>query len=377
MKQLIVRCSLCGHKHRPDSPAMDCASCGGPLEFEDAQTGSIREAQGLQQSLFERYRDFLPFDYPDANNSLGEGLTPLIESPFLAQAIGIFQLYLKNETANPTRSFVDRGTAGCIQHALELGYMRVGAVCPDNMGTSVAAYGARSRLETFILAEDIHAEILAPLAAYGPHLIRVACGRDDLLRRSLDIGARRDIYFMNPDAPMRIEGYKTIAYEICEQTNFDVPDLVVTTADPGIRCGIAKGFREFFQLGLIQRLPRLAAALPDCPTGLQTRQTGSPDDLTSTVSDASMSAAQNVLAKTGLLVRPESAATYAILRDLKAREEIGPDSRVVCILAAGDLKTQRPHVAHPAGSACLCAEELEDHIAGIIRQSYMYELEPY
>ncbi|MDR2726916.1 MAG: threonine synthase [Deltaproteobacteria bacterium] len=391
MKQLSLRCGLCGREYRPDHLAIRCAACGEPLEFEDARMGHIRESQGPTQNLFERYKDFLPFDHSDPHSTLGEGLTPLIESSVLAETIGILQLYLKNETKNPTWSFTDRGTASCIRHALELGYRRVGSVSSGSLGASVAAYGAKARLETFIIVDDVPEETLAPIAVYGPHLIRVACGRNELTRRSLDIGARNDIYFMNADAPMRIEGYKTTAYEICEQTNFEVPDLIVTPVDSGSNIrGIAKGFREFFQLGLIRHMPRLMAVQPSsrCSIVHACREDRanpasysgslvlhllrSEGNLTAAISDAAMLAAQSELARAGLFVQPESAATYAALRDLKDRGEIGPDSRVACILTAGGLKSRSDPAARPPVPACIASEELDARIAGIIRQGHMF-----
>ena len=407
MKNLKLICTLCGKDHSRDRLALRCSDCNEPLEFEEVREGRIHIESEPGQNLFERYADFLPFEYSDPDSSLGEGFTSLIESRALAEEIGVMQLYLKNETQNPTWSFKDRGTASCIRHALELGYTRVGTVSAGNMGASVAAYGARSRLETFVIADDVAEARLAPIAMYGPHLIRVACGREELVQHTLAIGARRDIYFSNSDAPMRIEGYKTIAYEICEQTSFNVPDVVLmpTSSGGGIR-GVEKGFREFYRLGVIDRMPRCVAVQPQacCPIHTayvqgrptwercETPTTIAPDIASQTpysgnqvlrmlragnglsvaVSDDEMLEAQLSLGKAGMFVQPESAATYAALRHLKQQKEICPDSRVVCILTSCGLRNPSALPRQRLNSIRTQPGKLETHIAAIIKQGYSY-----
>lgn len=404
MKKFKLLCTGCGKDHTQDRLAMRCSACSEPLEYEEAREGSIRK-DATSGSVFDKYADFLPFDYPDSGSSLGEGFTSLVEARELAEEIGILQLYLKNETQNPTWSFKDRGTASCIRHALELGYTRVGTVSSGNMGASVAAYGAKSRLETFVIVDDIVEEKLNPIAIYGPHLLRVRCDRSDLMYRSLEIGARRDIYFSNSDTPMRIEGYKTIAYELCEQVNFDVPDMILTpTSSGGNIRGIEKGFREFYHLGLIDRLPRFVAVQPlgCCPIHLAhsgrsatwkrwehpdtlawdivntapysgnqvLRMLDANGGLTVAVSDNDMLQAQRSLAKTGIFVQPESAATYAALRHLKQKGEVGPDSRAACILTSSGLKFTGALAMHNLRAIPVSLEGLDMRIADIIRKGY-------
>jgi len=253
-----------------------------------------------------------------------------------------------------------------------------------------------------VVVGDIPEEKLGPIAIYGPHLIRTKADWDELAWRTLAIGASHGIYFTNADAPMRIEGYKTIAYEVCEQTAFDPPELVVvpTSAGGNIR-GIEKGFREFFRLGLIKRLPRFVAVQPlGCHPihrarieGSQTwrrfenlgtiagaitnsapasgnqvlRMLAAGNGTTEAVSDPELLAAQRDLAEVGLFVQPDSAAAYAALLHLRDRGELGPDSRVVCILTAGGLKLTAALGMHALSVKDVSVEQLESCIVNILQ----------
>jgi threonine synthase len=124
--------------------------------------------------MLERYQAFFPFPSIHKDLSLGEGNTPLLPSSVVGPAMGIEKLFFKNETQNPTWSFKDRGTIVGLEHALSLGFKTIGTVSTGNMAVSVAAYGTRANVDTYVLvSHGLPEEKIGPIAIYHPHLIRV------------------------------------------------------------------------------------------------------------------------------------------------------------------------------------------------------------
>lgn len=350
-----------------------CDNCGEPLELP-LVTGAINKHVPWHSCLTERYRDFFPFVKADTSLSLGEGFTPLISEANLSGELGLAALYLKNETLNPTWSFKDRGTLMGVQHALNLGYKRIGTVSTGNMAASVAAYGAHAGLETFIFVSDgIAAEKLGPVSIYGPHLVKVEGDYGRLYYESLKVGSENGIYFINSDVPFRVEGSKTIAYEICEQLDFCVPDFVVVPVSAGgnIR-GIIKGFREFLASGLIDRLPVFVAAQaagcapvyrayshgdstierveqphtvahaienPYPPSGNEVlRQLRTLNGLSVAVEEQDILYWQRRLAQAGIFAQPASAVPLAALKQLRDQGIVNEDHTAVCVVTGSGLK---------------------------------------
>ena len=255
MKKATLACRTCGAKYDASSLRFRC-SCGEPLDLEWSGAG-IDKGERAQS---KRYAAFYPFE-PGEWTSLGEGSTPLVSVGAFADELGLADVAFKNESANPTWSFKDRGTAACAAHARALGFSRIGTVSTGNMAASVAAFGAAAGMETFILVKgDVADEKLAPIAIYGAKLLRVQGPYDQLYSESLRLGAERGIYFMNSDVPFRAAGSRTIAYEIAEDRAFRVPDWVLVPCSAGgnIR-GIVNGFEDLLRAGLIDRMPRFMA----------------------------------------------------------------------------------------------------------------------
>ena len=372
MKNLKLVCTNCRNTYPITGPNFRCDCCGEPLELETVVVRGFSPAGG---DILKKYADFFPFVDVDPRLSLGEGTTPLTLSR-RSGAKGGLRIYFKNEGMNPTWSFKDRGTYAAIAHAVALGFKKIGTVSTGNMAASVAAYGARAGLETKILVkEGLPEEKLGPIAIYNPDLIKVDGDYGSLYFESLKLGRDRGIYFMNSDSPFRVEGSKTIAFEIAEQLDFDVPDYVIipTSAGGNIR-GIMKGFREYFESGLTEKMPVFVCAQaegcsPICtaygkgdknitrfdepetiahaienpfpPSGNTVlrllRETGG---LCVQVDDAEILSAQKELATEGLFVQPASAVSLAAVEKLRTRGAVAENSRIVCILTGSGLKYQ-------------------------------------
>jgi len=356
-----LRCPICGRTY--EEPVQRC-SCGEPVEFE-----ILKGEPYIGKSVWERFWNFWPIE-PVLEFSLGEGDTPLVKSR-LGEELGI-RLYLKNETANPTWSFKDRGTFLAVSYAIKAGYKAVGTVSTGNMAASVAAYAARAGLSAKILvSENADEEKLKAVSVYGRSVIRVRGDYGRLYFESLKLGENLGVYFINSDNPFRVEGYKGIAFEIAEETT---PDYVlIPTSSGGLFRGIAKGFIELMRNGLIEELPKLitvqaegcspicrafregkariehferpktiakAIANPYPPSGNAVlkllREFGW---LCAAVSDDEIVEAQRKLAGEGLFVQPASATGIAALKKLVESGTIPENAKVVSILTGSGLKT--------------------------------------
>ncbi len=365
-------CTACSESVPADSSHPRCPDCGEPLEVAYSSFGEIRITSG--GSMLERYFDLMPFSTVNPELSLGEGNTPLIASHALASEFGIRSLYFKNEMQNPTWSFKDRGTIAGLQHAIALGFRKIGTVSTGNMAVSVAAYGAHAGLDTCVLVSgDIADEKLPPIAVHGPRLFKVEGDYGELYQRSLELGAEHDIYFINSDVPFRVEGSKAIAFEICEQLEYQVPDYVVVPVSAGGNFrGIVKGFEEMKSIGLTDRVPTIiagqaegcspiAAAFasggdtvsqfpepetiahaienPSPPSGNQVlRKLHEHGGMAMTVTDEEIVAAQALLAKEGLFGQPASAVPLAVVSRMLDRGQLRESHSVVCIVTGAGLK---------------------------------------
>ncbi|MFC1724810.1 threonine synthase [candidate division KSB1 bacterium] len=374
MKNLKQYCTSCKKEFPIDSSFPRCDECNEPVEVELFKTGFINSSNQINQTIWERYADFLPFQGFGNTLTLGEGFTSLVESRSLAEETGTGRLFFKMESQNPTWSFKDRGTFTGLKHAIRLGYNKIGTVSTGNMAASVAAYGAKAGLKTYILvSKTIAEEKLNPVAIYNPILIKVDGDYGDLYFKSIEIGSKNDIYFINSDVPFRVEGYKTGAFEICEQLEFQVPDyVIVPTSAGGHLRGIIKGFEEFRNAGLIKDTPKFVCAQasrcspiynafsngmdkisrikkPDTiahaisnpypPSGnAALKKLNETGGLCTAVSDEEILRAQKILAENGFFVQPASATSYAAVQKLKKEFVITAKESVVCLLTGSGLK---------------------------------------
>ena len=243
---------------------LECESCRGLLELRyDLATLRTRGPGLLQGTGLWRYAPVLPIADVAHRVTLGEGGTPLLDCPRLARELGVRALALKLEGANPTGTVKDRSSTTAVAAALSFGFRAISVVSSGNAGSSIAAYAGRAGLQALVFA---YARTAAPkllhMAATTPDLVLYDGVYDDLItlwdqlveeRWFFDGGASRNAY--------KHEGKKTLAYEIAEQSGWEVPDVVVAPVAVGETfIATVRGFREMAEAGWIARVPRMVAA---------------------------------------------------------------------------------------------------------------------
>jgi len=260
MKRAKLQCVRCFKDFPLELVNARCGDCDEPLEVRYDLGPIPRDWFTVPRGgpFFERYAPFYSYLKTAPSLSLGEGGTSLIRANHVSERVRLRELLFKNETQNPTWTFKDRGTALSLQNAFSLGYRRIGTLSSGNMGASVAAFGSRAGMDTFILLkENVPGEKIDALAVYGVKAIRVSGNYGDVYNKTSELGNRFDIYFSISDEPMRVEGYKSLAFEVYEQTGYNPPDYVALPVGSGGLCrGVLKGFEELHAAGLVGTVPR-------------------------------------------------------------------------------------------------------------------------
>lgn len=261
-----IICPCCDHRF-PISKLLNLCTCGSPLlvryDLKKASANfSTSSLQGRVSSLW-RYRELLPLQ-DDANLvSLGEGFTPLLPAKSLPGELGLKRLWIKDEAQNPTGSFKDRGLSLAISRAKELGVKKAAIPSAGNAGGSLAAYAARAGIEAHVfMPRDTPIANQIEVQQYGARLTLVDglindCGRIINERKTaegwFDISTLKE--------PYRVEGKKTMGYEIAEQLNWTLPDVIIYPTGGGTGLiGMWKAFQEMAELGWIgSKRPRMVS----------------------------------------------------------------------------------------------------------------------
>jgi len=378
-----LRCRVCGREY-PKTTDYVCEYCFGPLEvvydYDGIKRAISRESiQKGPRSLW-RYRDLLPVD-GEPQAGFYSGFTPLIKATNLAKALGMREVWVKDDSVcHPTFSFKDRVVSVAITKAKEFGFDTVACASTGNLGNAVSAHGAQAGLKRFVfIPADLERGKIVASLIYRPTLVAVEGIYDEVNRLCSEIAARYKWAFVNINIrPYYAEGSKTIGFEIAEQLGWKTPQhVVVPVASGSLLCKIHKAFKEFHQMGLIDKpKARIHGAQPAgaAPVYLaykagsdiikpvkpvtiaKSLAMGNPADgvfVLETVketggrideaTDEEIIGGIKLLAETeGVFTETAGGVTMAVTKKLVASGAIPKDESVVICITGNGLKTQEP-----------------------------------
>jgi threonine synthase len=375
-----LQCRECRKEYEPQFRYV-CEDCFGPLDVvynEDNIIGVNKHTFESREKTYWRYFELLPI--ADRSNivSLNAGLTPLQAADKLGPKLGLKNLYIKNDSVNPTFSFKDRPAGVAVSRANETKLKAVGCASTGNLAAATAAHAAKAGLSCYIFApSDIEHVKIAQALSYGAEFVAVEGTYDDANRLASIIGDKKGIGVVNINMrPYYVEGSKTLAYEVTEQLGWQVPDsLVIPVGSGAMLNAICKGFEELHSLGLIGSLKnmKIIAAQPHgCApvvdafkrnsdevipverpeTIAKSLAIGDPGDgiyvlkrlkqyngIAEQASDGEIADGIMLLAQTeGIFTEPAGGVSVAVLRKLVEEDKIEKDERTVCYVTGNGLK---------------------------------------
>lgn len=408
----LQRCIACRAEFDLEERLYVCSRCAGLLDIDRREeiaidTASLRELWRARKSSLDardrsgvwRFREFLPFADDVEIVSLGEGNTPLYDAPRSADYCRLPQLKLKHQGCNPTGSFKDTGMTVAVTQARLLGARFVACASTGNTAASLAAYAARADLPCAIIVpggQVSHAK-LAQALDYGAKVLEIEGNFDVCMNVIRELSEDGSVYLVNSINPFRIEGQKTVAFELAEQLEWRVPDhLVMPGGNLGNSSAFGKGFRELFQSGLIDRMPRITVvqatgAAPfaryyaddghgdfvneEHPTTLASAiQIGAPVSWPKalravtetgggviTVTEQEIADAKAVIGRDGIGCEPASATTIAGIRKLVS-DGVIKESEIVVAVLTGHLLKDTDYVMQYHSNSLVAPDNT--HIAG-------------
>jgi len=257
-----LRCRECGRDY-PAEPIYTCEWCFGPLEvaydYDAIKAAVSRESIAAGPLSLWRYSDLLPVA-SDAAVDLGTGFTPLVRADRLAAELGLGEVWLKNDTRNPTNSFKDRVVSIALSKALEFGFKVAACASTGNLANSVAAHAARAGMRSYVfIPSDLEQGKVVTTAVYGGNLVAIEGNYDDVNRLCAELAGVYEWAFVNVNMrPYYAEGSKTLAFETAEQLGWETPDhVVVPVASGSLLTKIRKGFDELHTVGLLDHEPQV------------------------------------------------------------------------------------------------------------------------
>jgi len=377
MSYSYLLCLKCGDTYEIKRTSLTCARCGETLTVSYdykavKRTIDIKTIDSRQAGVW-RYLELLPISEGMQMVSLGEGGTYLHRCDRLAENVGIRKLFIKNETTNPTGSFIDRGTTVGVTRAIEMGFESVLCAPTGNLGASLAAYAAKAGLKCKIfISPEVDLGKLFQMIAYGGEM-RVAGDAEEALLEARKQDDRS--YLVTPADPFFLEGEKTVGFEICEQLGWRTCDRVVVPMGTGGNLSmIWKSIKELYEVGLIKRAGSMMTGVqaegcaPIVEAFMTRRQLTQSVSKSRTialdiavknpmygstalraikesrgsaiaVSDAEILEATRQLAKTeGIFAEPAAASTVAGLKKLIDNGKVERSEEIVCVITGAGLK---------------------------------------
>ena len=391
----MMKCISCGEQYALDEIIYTCRTCGSTLEVVSIPDVS-KDIFECRKSTMWKYKEFMPVDESKIV-SLEEGGTPFCRCQKLGDKLGI-ELYVKVEGSNPTGSFKDRGMSVGITKAVELGVKTVGCASTGNTSASLAAYAARAGKRCIVLlpAGKVALGKLAQAMFHGAEVFSVNGNFDEALETITALALEGQLYLLNSVNPFRLEGQKSIGFEVVDDLGWKAPDrIILPVGNAGNISAIWKGVKEFNEAGFIDDLPMMtgiqaegAAPIANAvrkgknsiepvinPETVATAiRIGAPvsaqkalraiyesDGMAETVTDNEILSAQKLLARTeGIGVEPASAASIAGLLKLVDSGEVDKREQVVCIVTGHLLKDPNTAI-----NACVEPVEIDANVEAL------------
>jgi threonine synthase len=376
-----LRCRECGRAY-PAEALHVCEFCFGPLEvvydFDRIARTVSRECIAAGPPTIWRYGDLLPAD-ASSPVDLGAGFTPLVRADRLGPALGLPDLWLKNDTLNPTGSFKDRVVSVALTRARELGFKVAACASTGNLANSVAAHAAFAGMESYVvIPADLEPAKVVTTGVYGGHVIAVKGSYDDVNRLCAELTAEHPSWaFVNVNIrTYYAEGSKTLAFEVAEQLGWQAPDHVVVPVGSGSQLTkVHQGFAELGRVGLLEEAKAVrvsgaqAAGCAPVATAFaegadhirpvrprtiaKSLAIGNPADgwyalsavrssggAMAAVTDEEIVEGIRLLARTeGIFAETAGGVTVAALSKLAREGVVRPDERVVAYITGHGLKT--------------------------------------
>lgn len=404
MKHVLgAQCTCCGKmwEARPDITV--CPSCGGLLDIKYDYESIRKEvshevmADRAEQSMW-RYMEYLPVQGKGKRPKLRVGWSPFYRADHLAEVLGVKTLYVKDDGVNPTASLKDRASAMAVVKAEETGAEIIACSSTGNAASSLAGNAAAAGFETYIFVPSRAPKgKVSQLMIFGAHVISVKSSYEDTFRLSEEAIARYGWYNRNAAInPFLMEGKKTVALEIAEQLGWKMTDYVALSVGDGCTiAGVWKGFRDLYETGMIDRLPRLISVQAEgcCPlnraiaenrpwepmeenTLADSIAVGVPrnaekalnairesNGVVVNVSDQEILDAAKLLGRTcGVFGEPAGVAGTAGVKKALELGLISPDSSVVSIVTGNGLK-DTPNAIRAAGEPTEIGPNMEELLA--------------